>query len=33
LSVPERKELATGTLRALIRQSGLSVERFVELLD
>lgn len=32
LSVPERKELARGTLRALIRQAGLTVEEFVELL-
>jgi len=32
LSIPERKELARGTLRALIRQSGLTVEGFIKLL-
>lgn len=32
LTVPAHKEVAKGTLRALIRQAGLSVEQFVELL-
>jgi predicted RNA binding protein YcfA (HicA-like mRNA interferase family) len=33
LSVPDHKEIAKGTLRSLIRSSGLSVEEFVKLLD
>ncbi|MBI4905686.1 MAG: hypothetical protein HY820_18785 [Acidobacteria bacterium] len=32
LSVPDRKELAKGTLRALIRKAGLMVEEFAGLL-
>jgi predicted RNA binding protein YcfA (HicA-like mRNA interferase family) len=32
LVVPDHKELDTGTLRAIIRQAGLSVEEFVRLL-
>jgi len=32
LTVPNHKELARGTLRAIIRQSGLTVEEFVKLL-
>ncbi|MCX5806247.1 MAG: type II toxin-antitoxin system HicA family toxin [Proteobacteria bacterium] len=32
LSIPQHKELSTGTLRALIRNAGLTVERFLELL-
>jgi predicted RNA binding protein YcfA (HicA-like mRNA interferase family) len=32
LSVPQHLELAPGTLRALIRASGLSVQQFVDLL-
>jgi predicted RNA binding protein YcfA (HicA-like mRNA interferase family) len=32
LSVPNHKELAKGTLRALIREAGLTVEEFVRLL-
>ena len=32
LSVPNHKTLAKGTLRALIRQAGLTVEEFRELL-
>jgi predicted RNA binding protein YcfA (HicA-like mRNA interferase family) len=32
LSIPQHKELSTGTLRALIRAAGLTVEEFVELL-
>jgi len=32
LSVPNHKELAKGTLRELIRESGLTVEEFVGLL-
>jgi predicted RNA binding protein YcfA (HicA-like mRNA interferase family) len=31
--VPEHQELDRGTLRAIIRQAGLSVEEFVSLLD
>ena len=31
-SVPQHKELAPGTLRALIRASGMDVEEFLELL-
>ena len=30
--IPDHQELATGTLRAIIRDSGLSVEEFVSLL-
>ena len=32
LSIPQHKELSVGTLRALIRNSGLTVEAFLELL-
>jgi len=32
ITVPNHKELAKGTLRALIRQAGLTVEEFLELL-
>jgi len=32
LSVPLHKELATGTLRSLIRNSGLTVDAFLALL-
>jgi predicted RNA binding protein YcfA (HicA-like mRNA interferase family) len=32
LSVPNHKELAKGTLRGLIRDAGLSVDEFEELL-
>lgn len=32
VTVPNHKEIAKGTLRAIIRQSGLSVEEFLELL-
>jgi predicted RNA binding protein YcfA (HicA-like mRNA interferase family) len=32
LVVPDHKELDRGTLRAIIRQAGLSVEQFVEYL-
>ena len=32
LSVPQHKELAPGTLRALIRASGMDVEEFLALL-
>lgn len=31
LSVPDRRELAPGTLRGLIRASGLTVDQFVAL--
>ena len=32
LSIPQYKELSIGTLRALIRNAGLTVEQFLELL-
>jgi predicted RNA binding protein YcfA (HicA-like mRNA interferase family) len=32
ISVPNHRELKKGTLRAIIRQAGLTVEEFVELL-
>ena len=32
LVVPDHKELDRGTLRAIIRQAGLSVEEFIKLL-
>ena len=32
LSIPQHKELAPGTLRALIRNAGMSVDEFLELL-
>jgi predicted RNA binding protein YcfA (HicA-like mRNA interferase family) len=32
LVVPDHKELDRGTLRAIIRQSGLSVDEFIRLL-
>lgn len=32
LSIPDHKEVAKGTLRSLIRASGLSVEEFIELI-
>jgi predicted RNA binding protein YcfA (HicA-like mRNA interferase family) len=32
LVVPDHKELDRGTLRAIIRQAGLSVDEFVQLL-
>jgi predicted RNA binding protein YcfA (HicA-like mRNA interferase family) len=32
LSIPDHRELKTGTLRALVRKAGLTVERFEELL-
>lgn len=33
LSVPNHKELAKGTLRGLIRESGLTLDEFSALLD
>ena len=33
LSVPDHKEIAKGTLRGLIRASGLTVEQFVALIS
>jgi hypothetical protein len=33
LSIPDHRELATGTLRKLIRLSGLSVPQFLALLS
>jgi len=32
LTVPNHKELAKGTLRAIIREAGLTVEEFLRLL-
>jgi hypothetical protein len=32
LSIPQHKELSLGTLRALIRFAGMTVEQFIELL-
>ena len=32
LSIPQHRELSVGTLRALIRNSGLTVEEFLDLL-
>jgi len=32
LSIPNHKEIAKGTLRKLLRDAGLTVESFVELL-
>jgi hypothetical protein len=32
LSIPQHKELSAGTLRSLIRHSGLTVDEFLELL-
>jgi predicted RNA binding protein YcfA (HicA-like mRNA interferase family) len=32
LSVPQHKELSVGTLRALIRHSGLTIDEFLALL-
>ena len=32
LSVPQHRELAPGTLRSLIRRSGMTVAQFIELL-
>lgn len=33
LSVPDHREVAKGTLRSLIRSSGLTVGQFVELIN
>jgi len=32
LTVPDHKEIAKGTLRAIIRQAGLTVDQFIALL-
>lgn len=32
LSIPQHKELSVGTLRALIRASGVTVEEYLKLL-
>ena len=32
LSIPQHKELSTGTLRALIRAAGMTVDEFLALL-
>jgi predicted RNA binding protein YcfA (HicA-like mRNA interferase family) len=33
LTVPNHKEIAKGTLRSIIRESGLTVEEFQKLVD
>ena len=33
LSVPDHREVARGTLRALIRRAGLTVEEFLQCID
>jgi predicted RNA binding protein YcfA (HicA-like mRNA interferase family) len=32
LSIPQHRELSVGTLRALVRHSGMTVEEFLDLL-
>jgi predicted RNA binding protein YcfA (HicA-like mRNA interferase family) len=32
-TVPEKREIASGTLRRIIRDAGLTVDEFVELLN
>ncbi|MEM2057234.1 MAG: type II toxin-antitoxin system HicA family toxin [Thermoproteota archaeon] len=32
ITVPKHREIAKGTLRAIIRQAGLTVEEFIKLL-
>lgn len=32
LTIPNHKEIARGTLRTIIKQSGLTIEEFLELL-
>lgn len=32
LSIPQHRELSIGTLRALIRHAGLTIEEFLKLL-
>jgi predicted RNA binding protein YcfA (HicA-like mRNA interferase family) len=32
LTVPNHKELAKGTLRAIIRQAGLTIDEFIQLM-
>ena len=32
ITVPDHKEIAKGTLRAIIRQAGLTIEEFIHLL-
>ena len=33
LTIPNHKEIARGTLRAIIREAGLTIEQFIELLN
>jgi hypothetical protein len=33
LSIPQHKELSIGTLRALIRHAGMTVDEFLELME
>lgn len=33
LTIPNHKELAKGTLRAIMRQAGLTKDKFLELID
>ncbi len=32
LTIPNHKEIAKGTLRAIIRQAGLSLEEFIQMI-
>lgn len=32
VTIPDHRELDTGTLRAIIRQAGIAVDQFVELM-
>lgn len=32
ITVPDHKEIAEGTLRAIIKQAGLTIEEFIQLL-
>jgi predicted RNA binding protein YcfA (HicA-like mRNA interferase family) len=33
VTIPDHRELDSGTLRSIIRQAGLTVEQFIEFLD
>jgi predicted RNA binding protein YcfA (HicA-like mRNA interferase family) len=33
LTIPDHKEIAKGTLRAILRQAGISVEELLQLLE
>lgn len=32
LTIPDHKEIATGTLRSILRESGISIQQLLELL-